>query len=133
MLLRRSRYGPFLACEGYPECKNTKPYFEYIEEKCPKCGGRLTTRKLNKGRVFYSCENFPNCDFSTWDEPQSRTCEFCNSTILMHRFKDRAPMLYCSNDNCTSRKEHPINKILDHLREKSEAAKRRRLKKAEKK
>ena len=132
MLLRRSRYGPFLACEGYPECKNTKPYVEYLEEKCPKCGGRLTKRKINRGRVFFSCENYPNCDFSTWDEPQNNTCEFCGSTLLIHRFKDRAPMLYCSNDKCSSRNEHPINKILDHLREKSEITKQKKSKKATK-
>ena len=132
MLLRRSRYGPFLACSGYPECKNTKPYVEYLEETCPKCGGRLTKRKINRGRVFFSCENYPTCDFSTWDEPQNNTCEFCGSTLLVHRFKDRAPMLYCSNDKCSSRNEHPINKILEHLREKSETTKQKKSKKAAK-
>ena len=133
MIIRRSRYGQFLACSGYPECKNTKPYVEYVEEKCPKCGGRLTKRKLTKGRSFYSCEHFPDCNFSTWDEPQNIACEFCGSTMFVHHFKDRAPMFYCGNDECTSRKDHPINKILERLREKAEAAKQKKLKKAEKK
>ena len=133
MIIRRSRYGTFLACSGYPDCKNTRQYFEYMEEKCPKCGGHLTVRRINKGREYYSCEHYPDCDFSTWDEPQNRTCAECGSTMLVHKFKDRAPMVYCSNDNCSLRKDHPINKILENLRQKSEAAKQRKTKKAAKK
>ena len=133
MVLRRSRYGTFLACSGYPECKNAKQYFEYMEEKCPKCGGRLTIRKMKRGHVYYSCEHYPDCNFSTWDEPQNMTCDKCGSTLLIHRFKDRAPMIYCSNDDCVLRKDHPINKILENLRQKSEVSKQRRAKRASKK
>ena len=131
MIIRHSRYGPFLACEGYPECKNTKPYVEYVEAKCPKCGGRLTKRKWNKGKVFYSCEKFPDCDFSTWDEPQSKPCEICGSTLFLHRFKDRAPMLYCGNENCPSRQEHPINRILERQSNRQEEKKQKKSKKAQ--
>ena len=74
MIIRHSRYGLFLACQGYPECKNTKPYVEYIDEKCPKCGGKLTKRQWNRSKEFYSCEHFPDCDFSTWDTPQKKPC-----------------------------------------------------------
>ena len=126
MVIRHSRYGQFLACSGYPECKNTKPYIEYIEQKCPKCGGRLTRRKWNKNKMFYSCEHYPECTFSTWDEPQTKSCEVCGSTLFLHRFKDRAPMIYCGNDSCTSRNNHPINKIIENqlikLEEKKEKA-----------
>ena len=114
MIIRHSRYGQFLACEGYPECRNTKPYIEYVDEKCPKCGARLTRRKWNSKKIFYSCENFPDCDFSTWDEPQAKLCEVCGATLLLHRFKDRAPMIYCGNEKCETRKDHPINKILEN-------------------
>ncbi len=129
MIIRRSRYGLFLACAGYPECKNTKPYVSFIEKKCPKCGKRLTMRKLTKGKVFYSCEGFPECNFSTWDEPQEKICESCGSTMFLHKFKDRAPMLYCGNENCSSRNEHPINKILEHLREKAEKSRQKKIEK----
>ena len=134
MVIRSSRYGQFLACSGYPECKNTKPYLEYVEDencRCPKCGGRLTRRKWNKGKIFYSCENYPNCDFSTWDEPQSKVCDICGKNLFLHRFKDRAPMLYCGDDNCTSRKDHPINKIIENQLNKREAQKQKAAKKAE--
>ena len=129
MLIRRSRYGLFLACSGYPECKNTKPYIEYLDQKCPKCGGRLTKRRITRGQITYSCENFPTCDFSTWDEPQNRTCEVCGSTLFSHKFKDRAAISYCGNENCSSREDHPINKILEHQKIKAEAKKQKKLKK----
>ena len=113
MLIRHGRYGTFLACSGYPECKNSKPFFEPTERKCPKCGGHLLKRSLNRGRTFYACENSATCDFSTWDEPQATPCKVCGSTMLMHRFKDRAAMIYCGNENCSTRANHPINKILE--------------------
>lgn len=128
MLLRRSRYGPFLACEGYPECKNTKPYFEYTELKCPKCGERLTRHKWSRGRISYACEHFPNCDFSTWDVPQNNPCDECGSTLFIHNFKDRAPMLYCGNENCPTRKDHPINRIIEKQRINGEAKKQKKAK-----
>ena len=133
MVIRHSRYGQFLACSGYPECKNTKPYFEYLEDegcRCPKCGKRLRRRKWSKGKVFYSCENHPQCDFSTWDEPQNKTCDICGKTLFLHRFKDRAPMMYCGNETCSSRKDHPINKILENQQIKREAKERKAAEKA---
>ncbi len=121
MVLRHSRYGQFLACSGYPDCKNTKPYFEYVEAKCPKCKGRLTKQPRSKGRSLYICENNPaTCDFSTWDEPQNKVCDKCGSTLFVHKFKDRAGMIYCGNEKCDTRKEHPINVIKEHQRRKFE-------------
>ena len=128
MVIRRSRYGTFLACQGYPECKNTKPYLERIEEKCPKCGAHLMKCKWNKGRISFSCENYQNCNFNTWDEPQTKPCSTCGSTLFLHRFKDRAPMLYCGNEQCSTRKDHPINKILQSIQEKIENNKQKKTK-----
>ena len=116
MVVKRGRYGKFLACPGYPECQNTKPYVEKLAAHCPKCGGRLTARTLNRRRTFYGCERYPTCDFWTWDVPQERACSNCGSTMLLHPFKDRPSMLYCSNEQCPSRENHPINKIIDKVR-----------------
>lgn len=131
MLIRHGRYGTFLACSGYPECKNSKPFFEPTERKCPKCGGRLLKRSLNRGRAFYCCENSATCDFSTWDEPQATPCKTCGSTMLMHRFKDRAAMIYCSNENCPTRVNHPVNKILADIKRRADARKAKSATKSE--
>ena len=132
MLIRHGRYGVFLACSGYPECKNTKPFLEYLDKKCPKCGGRLAKQTIGHGKVFYRCENFPQCDFSTWDEPQSLTCKICGATMFAHKFKERAPMFYCGNENCSSRENHPVNKILEEAKRRSELRKARKEKLAAK-
>jgi len=72
MVIKYGRYGKFLACPGYPECKNTKPLVETIKEVCPKCGGKVQVRKSKKGRKFYICENNPdnNCDYISWNKPK---------------------------------------------------------------
>lgn len=127
MLIRHGRYGAFLACSGYPECKNTKPLLERLDKTCPKCGGQLAKRALPRGLIVYQCEA---CDFSTWDEPQSMTCKTCGSTMFVHKFKDRAPMLYCGNENCSTRTNHPMNKILAEIKRRSEARKARKERKA---
>ena len=118
MLLKHGRYGNFLACSNYPECKNIKPYFERLAQKCPKCGGQLTKRFFKGGRISYSCEN-STCNFRTWDEPLEKACKTCGSTVFVHKFRGRAPMIYCGNENCETRKEHPINKILADAEKKS--------------
>ncbi len=119
MMIRHGRYGVFLACPGYPECKNTKPFFEPLEQPCPKCGAKLLLRSLPRGRKFYCCSRSPECDFMTWDEPQSIKCQFCGATMFVHRFRGRAPMFYCGNENCSTRKDHPVNKILSDTRERA--------------
>jgi DNA topoisomerase IA len=123
MLIRRGRYGVFVACSGYPDCKNTRPYLEPLNEKCPKCGKRLAKRVLKGGKTFYCCENYPQCDFSTWDEPQAITCKVCGSTMFVHKLKDRAPMFYCGNENCQTRSAHPVNKILADIKRRAELRK----------
>ena len=71
MVIKYGRYGKFLACPGYPECKNTKPYIETIDEPCPKCGGKVQIRKTKNRRTFYICENNPEkCDYISWTKPK---------------------------------------------------------------
>lgn len=123
MLIRHGRYGAFLSCSGYPECKNAKPILEYLEQKCPKCGKRLAKRSISRGRSFYCCEA---CDFMTWDEPQSITCKVCGATMFVHKFKDHAAMFYCGNENCSTRENHPINKILSDMKERAAVRKERK-------
>lgn len=126
MLIKRGRFGRFLACSGYPECKNAKPLMNYLPQKCPKCGGRLTKRIFKGGKIYFSCENFSTCDFGSWDEPQEKPCKVCGSTMFAHRFKDRAPMFYCGNENCSTRENHPMNKILADTKKRYEEKKLRR-------
>lgn len=128
MVIRHGRYGTFLACSGYPDCKNTKSILEPIKQKCPKCDGRLAKRSLNRGRTFYCCQS---CDFMTWDEPQSINCKVCGATMFAHRFKDRSPMFYCGNESCSTRDNHPVNKILDEIKRRAKVRKERKAAKSE--
>ncbi len=123
MLIRHGRYGTFLACSGYPECKNTKPLLEPLQQKCPKCGGRLAKRSLSRNRILYCCET---CDFMTWDEPQTINCKVCGATMFAHKFRDRVPMFYCGNENCSTRENHPMNKILADIKRRAEVRKNRK-------
>ncbi len=129
MLIRHGRYGMFLACSGYPDCKNTKPFFETLDKICPKCGKRLLKRSLTRGRSFFCCENSSACDFMTWDEPQSMTCKTCGSTMFAHRFKDHSAMLYCGNEKCPTRSNHPVNKILADIKRRAENRRKRQAEK----
>ena len=95
MVIKTGRYGKFLACPGFPGCTNTKRLVKDTGGKCPKCGGRMLLRKSAKGRVYYGCENYPNCDFMTWDEPVAQTCEKCGATL----FKEGS-RLYCAKEGC---------------------------------
>lgn len=124
MLVKRGRYGMFLACSGYPDCKNVKPYVDYLEQKCPKCGKRLTKRNFGYGKSLCRCENYPDCDFQSWDEPQNTPCKICGSTMFIRKFKNRASMFYCGNENCSTRADHPINKILAEAKKRAESRKK---------
>ena len=94
MLIREGRFGKFLACSGYPECKTTKP-FEKPICKCPKCGGDIYKRRSKKGKTFYGCSGYPNCDFVAFDEPTGELCPKCKSPLV--KVKD---VVKCSNRNC---------------------------------
>ncbi len=82
MVIKNGKYGKFLACPNWPECKNTKPYFEKTDGVCPNCGGQLIKKKSKKGRTFYGCVNYPECDFSSWDLPTAYICPECSQTIF---------------------------------------------------
>ncbi|MCD7827736.1 MAG: type I DNA topoisomerase [Clostridiales bacterium] len=96
MVIKVSRYGKFLACPGYPECKNTKPYVEHTNGICPVCGGEVIGKKSKKGFVFYGCGNYPQCNFMTWDAPTEEKCPNCGSTL----FKARGGVLKCHKEGC---------------------------------
>jgi DNA topoisomerase-1 len=95
MVIKNGRYGKFLACPGYPECKNTKPYFEKTPGVCPKCGGELVKRTSKRGRTFYGCVNYPGCDFTSWDKPVADRCPDCGHTMFQKGFGKRK-RLYCA-------------------------------------
>lgn len=121
MVVKQGRYGKFLACPGFPECRNTKPILKETGVACPKCGGSIVERRTKRGRNFYGCKNYPDCDYVTWDTPLKDTCEKCGSFMLKHHYKNGRTLVYCSNDACESRIDHPINKELDKLKEKAKA------------
>ena len=81
MVIRQGRYGSFLACSGYPECKNTRPL--PIEARCPRCGARLIERRSRKGRTFYGCSNYPECDFSVTSKPLPQPCPYCQGLLIL--------------------------------------------------
>ncbi len=95
MVIKYGPHGRFLACPGFPECRNTKPYLEKIGVKCPKCGGEVVLRKSKKGRKYYGCENNPDCDFMVWQRPSGKLCPQCGSALLIKGGK-----LVCSNEQC---------------------------------
>ena len=101
MVIKMGRYGKFLACPGFPECTNTKRLVKDTGGKCPKCGGRMLLRRSAKGRVYYGCENYPNCDFMTWDEPVPTTCDKCGATLFRKGGK-----LYCAKDGGDFEKQY---------------------------
>lgn len=100
MVVKVGRFGKFLACPGYPECKNTKPLPENeIKEPCPKCGGKLISRVSKKGKRFYGCSNYPECDFAAPGLPTGEKCPVCGGFML----KGRGGKSYCINAECPTR------------------------------
>ncbi len=98
MVLKTGRFGEFIACSGYPECKNTKAVVRSINVKCPKCGRDIVARKSKKGRVFYGCSGYPECDQSFWYKPVNKKCPKCGSLLVEKKTKTTA--LACSNAEC---------------------------------
>ena len=95
MVIKYGPHGKFLACPGFPECRNTKTYFEKIGVVCPKCGKDIVVRKSKKGRKYYGCENNPECDFMVWQRPSDEKCDKCGSLMLIKGNK-----LVCTNEEC---------------------------------
>jgi DNA topoisomerase-1 len=109
MIVRTGKRGRFLACSGYPDCRNTKPY--PIGEKCPQCGGDLVERMSQKGRVFYSCSNYPNCKFMLREKPLKETCPKCEAPFLMLEWRNGRRQARCPMIDCEYSKDVPRNLI----------------------
>ncbi len=99
MVIKSGRFGKFLACPGYPDCKNTKPLVSVTPGICPKCGGTVVARKSKSNRKFFGCENYPRCDFATWHEPMSKTCPNCGKPLFKKTGRGGSTYL-CLTDNC---------------------------------
>jgi DNA topoisomerase-1 len=95
MVIKFGPHGRFLACPGFPDCRNTKPYYEKIGVPCPKCGKEVVLKKTQKGRKYYGCENNPECDFMSWQRPSKKKCPNCGSYML-----EKGNRLVCSEENC---------------------------------
>lgn len=100
MVIKHGIYGDFLACPGYPECKNAKPIVEEIEAPCPKCGGKLLAKKSKKGKKFFGCANYPQCDFVSWNEPLKEKCPDCGAYMVLKYSKTKGSYAQCSDSNC---------------------------------
>ncbi|MCR4999308.1 MAG: type I DNA topoisomerase [Lachnospiraceae bacterium] len=95
MVIKYGPHGKFLACPGFPECRNTKPYLEKIDVACPKCGKDIVVRKTKKGRRFYGCEDYPDCDFMSWPKPVSEKCPKCGGYMVQKGNK-----VVCADEQC---------------------------------
>ena len=95
MVVKYGPYGKFLACPGFPECRNTKPHFEKVGIPCPMCGGEVVLKKTKKGRKYYGCENNPECDFMSWQKPSKEKCPDCGGYML-----EKGNKLVCADEKC---------------------------------
>ncbi len=98
MVIKAGRFGDFIACSGYPECKNTKPIIKTIGVKCPNCGKDIVARKSKRGRLFYGCSGYPDCKTVFWNKPTDKRCPECNSILLEKKTKNKN--FVCSNEKC---------------------------------
>ena len=95
MVIKYGPHGKFLACPGFPECHNTKPYYEKIGVLCPKCGKEIVVKKTKKGRKYYGCMGNPECDFMSWQKPSAKKCPRCGGMML-----EKGNRLVCENRDC---------------------------------
>ena len=112
MVIKHGRYGKFLACPGYPECKNAKPIVEEIDAPCPKCGGKILAKRSKKGKKFFGCSNYPECDFVSWNEPLKDKCPDCGAYMVLKYSKAKGNYTQCSDSTC--------NKIVNIVKDKNE-------------
>ncbi len=98
MVIKAGRFGDFIACSGYPECKNTKPIIKTIGVKCPNCGKDIVARKSKRGRLFYGCSGYPDCKTVFWNKPTDKRCPECDSILLEKKTKNKN--FVCSNEKC---------------------------------
>ena len=100
MVYKMGRYGKFLACPNFPNCRNTKPILQYLDVPCPKCGKRLLVKTSRKNRRFYGCEGYPECDFVSWDRPAAEKCPKCGQ-YMIEKQNNKGEMIHlCTNESC---------------------------------
>ena len=95
MVIKYGPHGRFLACPGFPECRNTKPYYEKIGVPCPMCGKEVVLKKTKKGRKYYGCEDNPECEFMSWQRPSKEKCPQCGGYLL-----EKGNKLVCADEKC---------------------------------
>lgn len=103
MVYKMGRYGKFLACPNFPECRNTKALLTYIDVPCPECGKKLLERISRKGRKFYGCEGYPDCEFVSWDLPVNEKCSLCGGRMVQKRGRKDVVFHQCVNEHCRNR------------------------------
>ena len=104
MVYKMGKYGRFLACPNFPECRNTMPILNYIDASCPLCGKRLLEKTSRKNRKFYGCEGYPECDFVSWDKPANEKCPKCGQYMIEKRNNKGETLHLCTNENCRFKK-----------------------------
>ncbi|WP_371371272.1 type I DNA topoisomerase [Sporomusa aerivorans] len=125
MVIKQGRYGNFLACPGFPACRNTKPILKDIGVNCPKCGGAIVERQTKRRRIFYGCEHYPECDFNSWDLPLKENCPVCGAYMVRHKYKNGGFVSICSNETCLSRQSSEAKeKTSQDSKEKTATAKK---------
>jgi len=101
MVIKHGRFGKFLACPNFPECRNTKPILETLDVKCPKCGeGKVVVRYTKRKRKFYGCSRYPECEYTSWNEPTDKRCSVCGGVLEKRFRKNGEERLVCANESC---------------------------------
>ena len=98
MVYKMGRFGKFLACPGFPECRNAKPIVKETGVLCPKCGAKILEKKSQRGKKYFGCEHNPQCDFMSWDKPLAEKCPKCGGLLLEKN--GRAKKVVCYNEDC---------------------------------
>ena len=98
LVIKNGRFGQFLACPGYPECTFTKPIEHKVDAQCPECGSEIVVRKTKKGRAFYGCKSYPECNFMSWYKPTNKICPKCGK--ILYEPTGKSNKLFCSDKEC---------------------------------
>ncbi len=112
MVIKNGKFGKFIACPGFPECRNARPILEEAGVTCPKCSGKVLIKKTKKGRKYLGCENNPTCSFMTWDMPSGENCPKCGS-FLVKKYSGKKVTLKCCNEGCDFAKENSKDNLRD--------------------
>ncbi|MGF7185175.1 DNA topoisomerase-1 [Desulfitispora alkaliphila] len=100
LVIKMGRYGKFLACPGFPDCSNTKPLLEEVGVSCPECDGQVVIRRSKKGRVFYGCKNYPDCEYISWYQPIEKSCPKCSKRLVTKTTKKKGTRIFCPDSEC---------------------------------